>query len=476
MVILADSMITLSINNQEIRVPEGTTIMGAADALGVRIPRLCFHPRLSIAGNCRICGVHVEGEPGLVLACATVAREGMRVETETAEVRRARADILEFLLLNHPLDCPVCDRAGECDLQDLYFEYSLQPSRSREPKVKKPKAQVVGEHVILDAERCVACTRCIRMSEEVAGRRELDLLDRGDQTQIAVTPGRLEHPYSLCTVDLCPVGALTSRAFRFRERVWRLTRSPTICGACGRGCRVWLDHAKGVGYRLRPRECEAVNRSWMCDVGRASLGSVDDPNRVLTPQVLEAGALTTTTWDTAMARVRQLVLHDPEQPIAIVLSPHGSNEENAALAGLVSTLGARARLFRADAEEDPGFEDEILRHRVRAPNMRGLTRFATETLEQLPTKAGVILLERVTDANLMTLIDARPAWVIQIATTLKPQTRWIDVVLPRGMHFEQGGTFENVTGACECVQPVLPARGESVSAVQVVERMTEALA
>ncbi len=467
-------MITLTIDNREVTVPKGTTVLAAADMLGIAIPRFCQHPKLATPGNCRMCVVEVEGAADLVISCREPVREGMVVRTDTHEVRRARADVLEFMLLNHPLDCPVCDQSGECALQEFYFEHSLKPSRFKDPKVRKVKAKRIGPHVMLDAERCVECTRCVRFCDEVVGRHEIGLYNRGDRTEIGVAEGReFSNAYSLCAVDICPVGALTSVDFRFKKRVWELSTSPTICTGCSRGCNVWLDHADGIPYRMRPRENDAVNGMWMCDAGRMTYKALLDLRRVLTPQIPNDGETVAVSWDAALARISGLVASKAASEVAVILSALASIEENEAFARLGREVLSAKRLLYSGATEDRSFGDAILRRAELSPNLAGVLKIAEGPVRDLPSGAGLVILEEPTPDDLITIVDSRPAWILLAASMRPASARWADVVLPRATHFEQGGTYVNCDGINQKSDAIFPLRGESVSGIEIARWIEE---
>ncbi len=282
----------LTIDGKEIEVEAGTNLIEAARRLGIEVPHYCYHPGLSIAGQCRLCMVDVEKTPRPTIACNTQAADGMVVHTETERVRDTRRSIMEFHLINHPLDCPVCDQAGECWLQIYYMKHGLYDPRMTDEKVHKPKAVPLGPHVILDAERCILCSRCVRFCDEITGTGELGIFHRGDHSEIGLFPGRdLDNNYSANVVDICPVGALTDRDFRFQVRVWYLDTAKSICTGCARGCNIDVHvnrrrphHAEGRRVaRLKPRLNAEVNAWWMCDVGRYDFGFVDAPTRLTVP-------------------------------------------------------------------------------------------------------------------------------------------------------------------------------------------------
>src|ERR1051326_4619980 len=282
-------MPTLTIDGKEIEVPGGTNLIEAARRLGIEIPHYCYHPGLTIAGQCRLCMVDIEKTPRPTIACNTQAADGMVIHTDTERVRDTRRSIMEFHLINHPLDCPVCDQAGECFLQIYYMKHGLYDPRMKDEKVHKPKAVPLGPHVMLDAERCILCSRCVRFCDEITGTGELGIFNRGDHSEIGLFPGRdLVNNYSANVVDICPVGALTDRDFRFQVRVWYLDTAKSICTGCARGCNIDVHvnrrrphHAEGRRVaRFKPRFNAEVNAWWLCDIGRYGFHAVDDPHRI----------------------------------------------------------------------------------------------------------------------------------------------------------------------------------------------------
>ena len=236
-------MIKITIDGKELEVDPKLTIIQAASQNGIEIPHFCWHPKLSISGNCRMCLVEIEKMPKLAISCATQVAEGMVIKTKSEKVVKARNAVMEFLLINHPLDCPICDEAGECKLQDYTYKYSIGSSRFQEDKIHKPKRVELGPNVMLDVERCIMCSRCIRFSEEIAHQKVLTFTERGTHVILTTFPGtKLDNPYSMNVVDICPVGALTSRDFRFKARVWEMSSTESICIGCARGCNtnVWV--------------------------------------------------------------------------------------------------------------------------------------------------------------------------------------------------------------------------------------------
>lgn len=258
-----------TINGQPIEVKEGSTIMQAFYALDEKIAHYCYHPGLSVAGVCRLCIVEIEGNPRPQIACNTVVTEGMKITNKSEKVKEGAKWILDFHLINHPLDCPICDQAGECGLQEQYMEFGKYDPEMAEKKVKKKKVVDLGPTVVLDSERCILCSRCVRFTDEVSKTYELGIFNRGDRSEVGTVEGKkLDNKYSLNTVDICPVGALTSKDFRFRQRVWYLKDSQTVCNGCSTGCSVKVYFNKEGLFRVKPAFNEKVNGHWMCDEGR----------------------------------------------------------------------------------------------------------------------------------------------------------------------------------------------------------------
>lgn len=331
---MTDAMVTLTIDNQEVACPDGSTVYEAATAAGIHIPTFCHHEKLTPVGACRMCLVEIEGVHGLQTSCTTPAREGMvaMVHTSPAAVKARKANI-EFLLTNHPLDCPVCDKGGECPLQDQAMLDGPGQSRYIEDKRLKEKRYPLGEFIVLDQERCVLCWRCIRFLDEWADDHELDLFGRGADTRIDTFPGRpLRSKWQGNTIDICPVGALTSRVFRFEARVWELTNTPSVCAMCAVGCNIELGVKNNELRRITPRENMQVNDVWICDKGRFAHAFVDHPDRLKQPLIRHNGELQPATWDEALdliaRRLGQIIQDSGPQAIAGLGSTRITNEAN----------------------------------------------------------------------------------------------------------------------------------------------------
>src|SRR5690606_20409704 len=268
----------------------GTTIIEAFKLLNQDIAHYCWHPGLSVAGVCRLCFVQIEGQPKLQIACNTVITDGMVITNQSEPVKEAVRWGMDFHLINHPLDCPICDQAGECGLQEQYMAYGQYDPEMAEPKVKKRKVVDLGPTVVLDSERCSLCSRCVRFTDEASKTHELGIFNRGDHSEIGTFDGKpLDNKYSLNTVDICPVGALTSKDFRFRQRVWYLKEVDTICPGCSTGCSVKVHFNEEGLWRVKPRHNPEVNGYWMCDEGRDTYKYANKKFRLLSASKKDQG-------------------------------------------------------------------------------------------------------------------------------------------------------------------------------------------
>lgn len=377
--------VTLTIDGKTATVPKGTNVLEAAKTVGIEISAFCYHPGLSIAACCRQCLVSVEKNPKLQPSCQQIVGDGMVVHTADAQSTAARKQMLEFTLVNHPIDCPICDKAGECMLQKHYFEHDNADSRIDTPKVEKPKVVDLGPHIVLDAERCILCTRCIRVCDEVAGVHQLEMKQRGDHEEITTAPGaRLDNPYSLNTVDVCPVGALTSKDFRFTMRAWELDATPSVCQGCATGCNVEIHHKQGRAWRLVPRANPDVNGHWMCDEGRFTYHDLREQRlAVATVDGLPA------SWDKALAAAASRLAAPLKEAgaVAVVLSAQASNEDNFALAKLGAAW--KAKIY-ATARPDRGERaDGKLRVADVNPNRAGVAAIAPTAADITDLEIGV---------------------------------------------------------------------------------------
>jgi NADH-quinone oxidoreductase subunit G len=476
--------VTIVFDGKPIEVPPGINLIEAAKLAGIEIPHFCFHPRLSVVGQCRMCLVEIEGIPKIQAACTTPLKEGLVVKTTTEKVRASRAANMEFLLINHPLDCPICDQAGECKLQDNAFGYGEQRSRYDERKRQFAgfDRTMIGPHVIADMTRCIQCTRCIRFCSEIAGTGELTFLDRGGRTLVWTHDGKpLANDWSACAADVCPVGALTTKEFRFRRRVWELKKSVSVCPGCNIGCNVSIESRDGVVYRFLPRLNPAVNDYWLCDYGRFRSESLNE--RDVTRATMRDGAeIKETTVPAAIERlateIRAIIEGRGPSALFFLGSAHLSNEENFLLRKLADHLGcnnrdvvvdkSRVRRMKSKTEWIEG--DHFGANYAGAVDMGLAPGAGGHGLADLLEGRWTPGLALVADAAFAAAADdpdavarLRGAQLLAVAArTANALTRVADVVLPAASLAQKEGSFTNVQGRVQRFEraflPPPPAR------------------
>lgn len=464
----------VKINDREVEVAAGTNVIEAAKQAGVEIPHYCYHPHLSIAGNCRMCVCETETPRGNVMeiACNMQVREGMVVHTETDKVKAARKSVMEFLLVNHPLDCPICDQSGECRLQDYYMDHGQYDSRGLEAKVSKHKRQDIGEKIVLDAERCVQCSRCVRFGDEVTGTGELRLMNRGDHTEIGMFPGdRLNHDYQENLADICPVGALTSKGFRFERRVWYLTETDGICTGCSTGCNIIVGHQKGEVFRYQPRRNDTVNKSWMCDPGRDTYSVTGGLSRLLSGTVSgkQGPAL-------AEAATRIKAAKSP----GFVLGSQASNEANWSLIQLAKTHRPDAKFFHIAGNDGSAIakSDSFLIDADKNPNSYGvrlLSGIVSVGDASALRESGCDLLVVLNDDIVSRLGGAPSAQIIYLGWQRNTTVEAATIVIPVTHAVEMDATYINRQGIVQRTRRAVNPLGDAAPGNQVLEKIAIAL-
>ncbi len=492
-------MPTITIDGQQVNVAPGTTVIQAAEKLGVYIPRYCYHPGLSIAGSCRMCLIEVENAPKLQISCNMQAQDGMKIVTCSEKAIQGRQAMLEFLLINHPLDCPVCDQSGECDLQNFYMEHGRYQSRFIEDKIKRKKALAIGPHVVLDQERCILCTRCTRFTEEVSQTHELGVFNRGNSSVIDLFPGKtLDNPYSGNVIDICPVGALTERQFRFKCRVWYLRQEDSICTGCSRGCNIAIHFNPTRRYkaegrrvqRLKPRFNPEVNSWWMCDYGRFGFEFIDR-DRIEQPQIVGPKGLQPTAWESALeaaaAAIREAVAEHGPESVGVIASPQMTNEELFAAYELFHDKLGLTRLALRNPSEAAGPEDEFLLKGDRNPNAKGGEAIGwAETADSLLSEAGkgrirvlFIFRHEFSDPEAIESLN-KAAFVIYQGINWNQTAKIADVVLAGASHAEKDGTFTNFEGRIQrfrqALLPLEDSRGDLDILNDLADRLGHPLA
>jgi NADH-quinone oxidoreductase subunit G len=472
--------VTLTIDGTSVTVPKGTNVLEAAKTIGVEISAFCYHPGLQVVAQCRQCLVSVEKSPKLQPSCQQTCGDGMVVHTTDAQSTLARKQQLEFTLVNHPIDCPICDKAGECTLQKLYYDHDNADSRVDVPKVHKAKVVDVGPHIVLDQERCILCSRCIRACDEVAGQHQLEFSHRGDHQLLTTAPGeQLDNAYSMNTVDVCPVGALTAKDFRFTMRAWELDATPSICNGCGTGCNIEIHHKNERAWRLVPRLNAEVNKYWMCDEGRFTYHGLRE-ERLAAALVdgLPAG------WDRALSQAAKrlgVFLKDPQQ-IGVVLSAAATNEDNYALARLAKEWKA-GHVLIAGKPPVPARADGKLRIADVNANSAGVKAIAA-ALGLAATPA--FELDQALPANLRAIVvlgDLLPGFdaaklreleVISIASHERGPVPHARVALPIAAWAEASGTITNTKGLVQRMHAAFAPPGQAIAGWEAVVRLAHA--
>jgi len=450
----------VTINGREVEAREGENVLQLARRHDIEIPHFCYHQKLSVAGNCRLCLVKVNGLPKLMPACNVVAMPDMKVETEAEEVRKARRDVMQFILLNHPVDCGICDKAGECRLQDYQHEYGPAQSRSADPKIHRRKLVELSPRISLDNERCILCSRCVRFTREISKSNALGIVERGAHSFVERTgEGPFDDPYSDNVIGICPVGALLSRDFLYASRVWFLEPVRSVCNGCARGCsvQVWRrrkereQHAPGMArahgaYRVTALENPEINGPWICNKG------FDLHKAMARPRALQPRAGGDAVAPEAALDAARALLARAQRP-AVLVSAHASNEE---LDDFATSLGARPGLqvyVRQDCRPAPGevVEDHLLIRADKNPNTHGARQRFGDRAFDAAAGHDLVLLWGET-ASTEDVPDGM-RW-IHLTSFESPASARAEVVIPVSTHFERAGHFTNFEGKPNAFEPV----------------------
>ncbi len=469
-----NAMIELRIDNRTIEAMEGETVLQAALRHGIEIPHFCFHPCLSIAGNCRICLVQVNGRPKLSPACNLPVTSGMEIDTETEPVRSARRAVMQFLTLNHPVDCGICDKAGECRLQDYQMKYGDEPF-AIEPKYHKPKFYDLSDRILLDDERCILCSRCVRFTREVSGSFRLGIVERGRRSRVErLDAAAFDDPYSDNVIHLCPVGALLSRDFLYKSRVWFLEPVRSVCTGCARCCSVnvwkrahhWQFRALGeeknrMVFRITPFDNPDINGPWICNKGFDLHKNLTARHRALTPLIRGRAV----SPEEVIGEIAGL-LAKALKP-AILVSSHASNEE---LAACKNALAGRVEFYtRRDLKPQPGevLEDAILIRADKNPNSAGVGALF-EAREWNPLAGHDLVLvwgEGVDPANMGSAVT------IHLTSYENAGEKGADIVVPVSTHLERDGSFTNFEGRVNGFTKVFEKPGSVLHAAELFGRL-----
>ncbi len=505
--------IKVKIDGREVEVPKTmpdpvtgkpvpTTMIQACHSIKVDVPHYCYHPKLPVAGNCRMCLVefgtpamgpdrkpifNADGTPKIAksprpaIACATPISPGMEIYTNTPAVQQMREGVLEFLLINHPLDCPICDQAGECKLQEYSVDYGKAYSRFIEPKVHKPKRVDLGPRIILDDERCILCTRCIRFTRDIVGDDALGIVNRGSYNTLTAYPGKaFDNNYTLNTVDICPVGALTSKDFRFQMRVWFLKETKSLCTSCGTGCNIIIGSREEKIFRYEPRENDGVNATWMCDYGRLNYRWINRDDRLTRVEAPSgAGVRVPADWPQALDALAERLQKVAQGSAAIIASARQTNEELYLIGKLAAKLGAVT-----DSIPRTGEGDKLLLNADRNPNSIGAkvtgisadpmgSRLSSiaESIRQGKIRTLIVYGEDVTRHGISKELLAKLDLLI-VSDILPSETvSAAHFLLPGCAHAEKRGTFTNVKGRVQKFLKAVEPRGEAKPEGEILHQL-----
>jgi NADH-quinone oxidoreductase subunit G len=467
--------VKFKLNGKEVEADEGRLVIDAAKDEGVEIPHYCYHPALGNPGNCRMCIVEVAGAPKPQVSCRTAVREGLDVKSDSEVAKRAQASALELHLVNHPLDCPVCDQSGECGLQDYYMKVGQYQSQVREDKQHKDKRVTAGPHVMLDQERCILCTRCTRFVDNVTQTHELGIFRRGHTERIELTPGMtLDNAYSGNVVDICPVGALTDRDFRYKVRVWYLDKTDSICTGCSTGCNIsvhtntkrpWHNDGKRVA-RLKPRMNMDVNGYWMCDDGRYGIGNLDADRlgRVLRLKPSKQDI----SWETAASEIAAHLKDGAPEGLAVVASGMLSNEDWAA----AKALFPKSPFYFSPEPDQVGEADALLRKAEKVPNLAGAKALglSSGSFDDLAKglESGKIWGLYIVDRDLAKVwgakaqaLMARAKFSVFQGPNKGGAGEWAQYRLPATAYVEEEGHFTNFAGRVQRYEKALEPIGSA---------------
>jgi NADH-quinone oxidoreductase subunit G len=487
-------MATVTVNGKEVEIgaSERLNCIQAASKVGVEIPAYCWHPALSVVASCRMCLVEVgdkkpDGtvamQPKLVPGCQTPAKDGTVIISDSQKVKDARKATLEYLLLNHPLDCPTCDQAGECYLQDYSFNYGRGYSRLNEPKNIKPDKTYIGDQITLFTDRCIMCTRCVRFTREVSGSAELQVVSRGSHEEIDIFPGHpVNNPLAGNVVDLCPVGALCSKDFLYQQRVWWLKSQSSVCPGCSTGCSITVDQNEERVYRLHPRTNEKAQGHFMCDEGRFGWKYTHSDQRLTSPEARTNGHVTSSEFDSVLASVRTALKKAAQGKgkVAAVLSPWMTVEEAYLLAGFLKSLSGEVTLamgpVRIEGKDDQFPKDvkgnvvEPVKFTIRAekaPNRAGVEAVLSHFAGEVMPFEELLRLSSTGKFSAVYLVGGDPeGWISEIQAEAfskietvivqdilsSPVLKHATHVLPSGTFVEREGVFVNHKGLAQMIR------------------------
>jgi len=453
-------MVEVIVDDQTFHAEKGSLLIDLLIKEKVKVPYFCYHEALGADGNCRMCMVEIEGQKRPQIACDTFIKEGMEVRSKGENIEKVRTNILELELINHPVDCPTCDQAGECSLQNFYMDYGLHDTKITIPEKEKGLKKVdLGSNVMLDQERCVLCTRCTRFTDKITCTHELGIIGRGDHAKVSTMPGKkLDNPYAMNVVDLCPVGALTSKDFRFSQRVWFLKTVESVCHGCAKGCNIYIDHNKikyqdDVIYRYRPRRNDEVNGFFICDEGRLSYKGLQENRQheiVLDNEVISE--------DKAIEALKDLV-KKYKNNITVIIDANLYTEEIEAILNFSKEIEANV-CAPLDIYRDEDFKDDMLKSAQRAANYKTIENLSLET--KIPEKCELLI-----NFNHPGKFEAERS--IDFRTHQDPDAVFI---LPLASYVESSGHITNEEGITQHCQKALSKNDPVPTVIEWLEKVS----
>ena len=446
-----------TIDGKTVEFAAGTNLIEVAKTVGIEIPYYCYHPAMSVVAQCRMCAVEIEGMPKLQTACSTVATEGMVVKTTSERARSNQKSVMEFLLINHPLDCSICDKSGECDLQDFSYKYGSDKMRYEETR-RTFIDEDMGPVIKKNMNRCIHCTRCIRFGSEVVKNPEIVAVQRGNHTEIVTVDDKpLTTEYAGNYADICPTGSLTLKDFRFKKRVWFLKKTPSICEGCSTGCNMDLSAEKGTLYRCNPRTNMEINKYWLCDEGRFNFHYVNDPKRTSVPVMRSGGEMQETTWAIATEKARTLL---KGKKALVLVGTDLTVEEGRAAQAFAKSIGASISHFGTPGVKttaDDAAIDSLLRRKSKTSNLHGIEKLGITPHGTMPSGIDVTVVFRGGRARLPEVGTS----TIGIGVFFAEELRAFDVILPGLSFAEKNGTIVNFQGKEQQLKAAIPPVGIS---------------
>ncbi len=449
------------IDGREVEFTPGQNLIEAAKSAGIDIPLFCYHPGLSVVAQCRMCAVEIEKMPKLQTACSTLATEGMVVKTKSQKTVENQNSVMEFLLANHPLDCPICDKSGECDLQDNSYKHGSAYSRYTEERRTYLDLDM-GPVIKKNMNRCIHCTRCIRFGNEIADLREMVALKRGNNTEITTIDGRpLETDYAGNYADICPTGSLTIKDFRFKKRIWFLNKTATVCEGCSKGCNMEIHQDNNQIYRCVPRENKEINHYWLCDEGRFNFHYIEREDRLVDPALSKTSGLELCDWGTSIDFAKATLAG---KQIAILIGSDLTQEEAAAVLQFRTQNFPGVSVYHfgtpgVKTSEDDAPEDRILKRKSKTSNLNGLEKLGIQGFQKLHSDVTAVLVVRGGRATLPPEIDGLEK--VGLGVFMKDQAMMFSVILPGLSFAEKDGTILNYEGREQKIRRALQPPGQA---------------